>query len=99
MNNQNFEEKISLIYPPEITCNREKITDISGHFLEIDISIESEKFRTKLFDKRDDFLFYIIPDNIVYNVFFYPACKIYDGMFSFSRLRFLLETLLQNFIS
>ena len=75
LNNQHFEDQIRLIYPPEITCNRENLTDISGHFLEIDISIESEKFRTKIFDKRDDFSFDIvkypdtksnIPDSIVY---------------------------------
>ena len=108
LNNQHFEEQISLIYPPEITCNRENLTDVSGHFLEIDISIESEKFRTKIFDKRDDFSFDIvkypdtksnIPDSIVYNVFCTQLVRYLRVCSHFQDFNFCLQTLLQNFIS
>ena len=33
------------------------MNDVYGHFLEIDITIHSEKFRTKIFDKRNEFAF------------------------------------------
>ena len=58
LNNRVFEEQIQSIYPNEIVCNRENLTNTKGHFLEIDNSITSTgKFQTKIFDKRDEFNF------------------------------------------
>ena len=78
MNNISFKNELTRIYPSEIICNRENINEDSGHFLELDITIENGKFKTKLFDKRREFDFEIvkypdtrsnIPDRIVYSTF------------------------------
>ena len=78
LNNRSFENELTRIYPSEIICNRENINENSGHFLELDITIENGKFKTKLFDKRREFDFEIvkypdtrsnIPDRIVYSTY------------------------------
>lgn len=78
LNNKVFEDQIPLIYPQEIVCNRENNSELRGHFLELDIDIKSNKFQTKVYDKRNDFDFQIvkfpdtksnIPNRVVLNVF------------------------------
>ena len=74
LNNRVFEEQIKQIYPTEIKCNRENPTDISGHFLEVDITVK--KFVTKIFDKRDDFNFKIVKfPHIMWNR---KVCMVYS---------------------
>ena len=108
LNNGVFEDQIRLIYPPEITCNRENLNDVSGHFLEIDITIHSEKFRTKIFDKRNEFAFKIvkypdtrsnIPDSIVYNVFCAQIVRYIRVCSHFQDFLACFQILLQNFLS
>ena len=79
LNNQVFEDQIHLIYPQEIICNREIAnSDLCGHFLEIDIKNKSEKFQTKIYDKRNEFNSPIVkicdtksnfPNRVVFNVY------------------------------
>ena len=101
-----FEDQIKEIYPSEITCNRENLTDVSGHFLEVDITIKDGKFVTKIFDKRDDFNFKIIkfphiksniPDCIVFNTFISQLVRIARVCSSFQEFQKIFKVLIQNF--
>jgi hypothetical protein len=106
LNNGVFEDQIKEIYPQEITCNRENLTDVSGHFLEVDITIKDGKFVTKIFDKRDDFNFKIIkfphiksniPDCIVFNTFISQLVRIARVCSSFQEFQKIFKVLIQNF--
>ena len=56
-----FSSNMKTIYPQELELSKEnKGTTLAGTVLEIDISIHSKKFVTKVYDKRDDFNFEII---------------------------------------
>ena len=48
------------IYPPELELKKENLTDDSATFLCLSIKIEDRRFIYKLFDKRDDFPFFIV---------------------------------------
>ena len=106
LNNRVFDDQIKQIYPPEITCNRENLTDISGHFLEVDITVKNDKFVTKIFDKRDDFNFKIvkfphiksnIPDCIVFNVFVSQIIRIARVCSDFQDFKDIFKVLILNF--
>ena len=60
LNNKVFEDQIPLIYPQDNVCNRENNSELRGHFLELDIDIKSNKFQTKVYDKRNYFDFQIV---------------------------------------
>jgi hypothetical protein len=108
LNNRVFEEQIQSIYPPEIVCNRENLTDTKGHFLEIDISITSTgKFQTKIFDKRDEFNFDIvkypsinsnIPDRTVYSVFVSQTLRFLRVCSEFNDVNNCFKVLVNNFV-
>ena len=106
LNNRVFDDQIKQIYPTEITCNRENLTDISGHFLEVDITVKNDKFVTKIFDKRDDFNFKIvkfphiksnIPDCIVFNVFVSQIIRIARVCSDFQEFKDIFKVLILNF--
>ena len=48
------------IYPPELELKKENLTDDSATFLCLSIKIEDRRFIYKLYDKRDDFPFFIV---------------------------------------
>ena len=47
------------IYPPELTLNKENPDDQNTNFLDLHITIEDGVFKTKLYDKRNNFGFHI----------------------------------------
>ena len=55
-----FVNTFNQIYPAELILNKENETNYSATFLDLDISIQENKFEYKLFDKRNAFPFYII---------------------------------------
>ena len=76
--NNEFENCFKEIYPSELELKKENIGYTSGSFLDLMITIEDQKFTTKLYDKRDDFPFAIvrmpyvdsnIPSKIFYSSF------------------------------
>ena len=60
INNTNFEINIRNIYPAELELKKENDDDKRATFLDLDIEIRYSKFKTKLYDKRDNFNFNII---------------------------------------
>ena len=48
------------IYPPELELKKENSEDDHATFLNLDIKIEDRRFVYKLYDKRDDFPFFIV---------------------------------------
>ena len=60
INNANFEINIRNIYPAELELKKENDDDKRATFLDLDIEIRYSKFKTKLYDKRDNFDFNII---------------------------------------
>ena len=48
------------IYPPELELKKENSEDDHATFLNLDIKIEDRRFIYKLYDKRDDFPFFIV---------------------------------------
>ena len=73
------------IYPKELVLNEENADDKKGTFLDISITVESNKFVTKTYDKRDDYKFEIVnyPD-LSGNI---PRDRAY-GVFTSETLRF-----------
>ena len=57
MNNNNFEDEIPNIYPAELTLKRISESDIKLTYLNISISICSNKYATVVNDERDVFNF------------------------------------------
>ena len=51
---------IQNIYPAELELKKENDDDKRATFLDLDIEIRYSKFKTKLYDKRDNFDFNII---------------------------------------
>ena len=66
------------IYPVELILNEENEDETKGTFLDIEVAVENKKFKTKTYDKRDDYNFEIInypdlsgniPQGAVYGVY------------------------------
>ena len=55
-----FEQYYNEIYPAELELKKENIDITEASFLDLLITIENNKFTTKLFDKRNDFSFSIV---------------------------------------
>ena len=49
------------IYPSELQLNRSNTSDIESAFLDLLLSISNDIVSTKIYDKRDDFDFEIVP--------------------------------------
>ena len=48
------------IYPAELQLNKANASDTESAFLDINLSIHNDTVSTKIYDKRDDFDFYIV---------------------------------------
>ena len=55
-----FGRSSSEIYPSELELKKENLADDSATFLCLSIKIEDRRFIYKLYDKRDDFPFFIV---------------------------------------
>ena len=55
-----FEQYHQEIYPKELVLKKENEDEQKCTFLDIEIKIEENKFKTKLYDKRDDYKFKIV---------------------------------------
>ena len=61
LNNSRFGDFIDRIYPFELEKKDTRYTDRSALYLDLHLEIDSDEwFRTKLYDKRDDFNFPIV---------------------------------------
>ena len=60
LNNPNFEQEISNIYPPQLELKRTTETDSRLSYLDLELNIVEKKFSTAVFDKRDGFNFHIV---------------------------------------
>ena len=60
--NGEFERLIAEIYPPELACKRENDCQLDANFLDLEAAIipEEGRFSYHLFDKRDNFNFFIV---------------------------------------
>ena len=59
-NGHHFENNIRSIYPPELELKKENTDYTSANFLDLNIKIQDSKFKTSLYDKRDNFNFDIV---------------------------------------
>ena len=48
------------IYPSEFQLNKANASDTEAAFLDLNLSIHNDVVSTKIHDKRDDFIFYIV---------------------------------------
>ena len=55
INNVYFDNMVSQIYPSELQLNKANTS-----FLDLHLSISNDIFPTKIYDKRDDFVFEIV---------------------------------------
>ena len=60
MANPYFDNLRTFIYPKELKLNKAYNLDISASFLDLDLSINNGIVSSKIYDKRDDFVFKII---------------------------------------
>ena len=58
LNNPNFEQEISNIYPPQLELKRTTETDSRLSYLDLELNIVEKKFSTAVFDERDGFNFH-----------------------------------------
>ena len=54
VDNNFFDSMVTHIYPSEFQLNKANVSDTEASFLDLHLSI-SDFFKTKIFDKRDDF--------------------------------------------
>ena len=55
INNVNFDNMVSQIYPSEFQLNKANTSDTEAAFLDLHLSISNDIVSTKFYDKRDDF--------------------------------------------
>ena len=85
INNPDFENYLGQMYPAELEIKDMTESNTSASYLDLLLSIESDgQLRTSLYDKRDDFNFYItnfpflssnIPSSQVYGVFIWQLIR------------------------
>ena len=63
INNNYFDNMVSLIYPLELQINQANTSDKEATFFYLHLSISSDIVSTKIYDKRDDFDFEIVNSN------------------------------------
>ena len=51
---------VSQLYPSELQLNKAKTSDTEGAFLDLLISFSNDIVSTKIYDKRDDFVFEVV---------------------------------------
>ena len=60
IDNIHFEHLVHRIYPAELQLNKANASDTEAAFLDLNFSIHNDIVSTKIYDKRDDFNFYIV---------------------------------------
>ena len=60
IDNNFFNSMVNHIYPSELQLNKTNVSDTEASFLDLNLSISDGFVKTKIFDKRDDFDFYIV---------------------------------------
>ena len=55
-----FDQMVDRIYPTELQLNRASSSDTEAPFLGLNLCISNGTVSTKIYDKRDDFDFYIV---------------------------------------
>ena len=60
INNVYFDNMVSQIYASELQLNKANTSDTDATFLDLHLSISNDIVCTKIYDKRDDFDFYIV---------------------------------------
>ena len=60
IDNKFFDSMVNRIYPSELKLNKAKVSDTEASFLDLHLSISDGFVKTKIYDKRDDFDFYIV---------------------------------------
>ena len=70
IDNPYFEGMVNQIYPPELQLNKANTTDTGAPFLDLHLSIANGFVSSKIYDKRDDFDFDIVPRRASYGIYF-----------------------------
>ena len=60
IDNIHFEHMVHRIYPAELQLNKANASDTEAAFLDLNLSIHNDIVSTKIYDKRDDFIFDIV---------------------------------------
>ena len=60
INNVNYDNMVSQIYPSELQFNKANTSDTEASFLDLHLSISNGIVSTKIYDKRDDFVCEIV---------------------------------------
>ena len=60
INNDYYDNMVCQIYPSELQLNKANTSDTEAAFLNLHLSISNDIVSTKIYDKRDDFDFYIV---------------------------------------
>jgi len=60
LDNPFFDNKVSQIYPPELSLLKANLDDTEASFLDLHLQINDGIVSTKIYDKRDDFDFEIV---------------------------------------
>ena len=55
-----FDSMVNHIYPSELHMNKVNVLDTAVSFLDLHLSVSDGFVKTKIYDKRDDFDFYIV---------------------------------------
>ena len=84
IDNTFFDSMVNHIYPSEVQFNKANVSDTEASFLDLHLSISDGFFKTKVFDKRDDFDFDImnfpfrdgdVPRSTSYGVYISPLIR------------------------
>ena len=60
IDNPYFEGMVKQIYPPELQLNKANTTNTEAPFLDLHLSIANGFVSFKIYDKRDEFIFFYI---------------------------------------
>ena len=63
IDNPYFEGMVNQIYPPELQLNKANTSDTKVLFLDVHLSFSNDFVSSKIYEKRDDFDFYILVVN------------------------------------
>ena len=60
INNVYFDNMVSQTYPSELQLNKTNTSDTEAAFLDLYLPISNDIVSTKIYDKRDDFIFEVV---------------------------------------
>ena len=102
-----FSKSFLQIYPPELKLNKENSSDDAATFLDMDIKIIDNKFVTKLYDKRDSYVFEIvrlphkcsnIPSKMFYNTIGAETLRICRATTDYASFKLSTHCLLERMV-